>query len=1108
MTNRAAVLLLVSALFVGALAASAQTFRGSVAGTVADASGAVVPGARVIVTNVDTGLARETQTDETGYYVVPELPIGNYSVTVEKQGFQRAVVTGVRVDVAAERRIDVTLSPGALEQTTEVVGTVPLIETTTNVLGGTIAAKQIAELPISGRDFSRLLVLVPGTTGSADGITDFPGSFGLFNINGNRGRSNNFLLDGTDMNDGFRNLPALNQPPVFGTPAIVLPLEVIAETRVLSNFEPEYGRNGGAVVNMVTKSGTNDFHGTVYEFFRNDRLNARNFFNTVGPKDKFRYNDFGATVGGPIRKNQTFFFVGYEGVRERGALTTLATVPDPADYAVATNTVIQNLLNLCASTGGCSGGRQLWPSPTPGFNFAGFNAVVPAPFRSRGDSVIAKIDHNFDQNNLLSGRYYFGDAGQSFSLALGGANNLPGTNTFAPLRTQLVSLSYVHLFSPTRVNELRFGWNRFHNDFFADDRNVFANPNDTFGLNNGVVDSRDFGLPQIRVSGFASLGSGPFSNPRGRIDTNWHVIDNYSWKSGKHDFKFGVEFRRTFVDSFYDAGQKGRLNFDSLADFLAGVPSGGLLLAGVSDRGTFQNSWAGYIQDSWRVTPRFTFNWGLRYDYYGVLDEEDNRLSRYNPVTGLELLGSPGFGKLYDRDWNNFGPRLSFAWDPWGNGKTVIRAGWGLFYDAYSQDFFLWQFPWNTFNAGVAHNPVGPSPELISFSPDAVLAVNDPVFDAGTFAGDTSDIGVVDPNLRTPYIQNFNFNVQRELWANTVLQLSYVGSLGTKLIRTREINQVLDLNAGVRPFDSASPLCPTTTPTCPVDNSVTPFIVNQVESTATSNFNSLQASFTQRDWHGWTHNVNYTWSHSIDTASDGMESVPNQATPNNSHDPHAERGNSNFDTRHRFVWSFIYDVPQLSDSYPRLTSGWQFSSVISLMSGHPYHVNFVDDFDSDGIYDFILRPDLVGDPFAGTGGPDNFLNLSAFAVPCTLDPTGDGTVASCLPGTLHFGSLPRNSLTGPDYRNVDFSIAKNTSLTERLSILFRADFFNLFNRTNFASPTLPAFIALAGFNGIDPITGRGVGFLPLQATADTGAGYPSLGGGAPRNIQFSLKLIF
>lgn len=1081
---------------------AAQTFRGSIMGTVTDSTGAVMPNAKVTLKNLDTGLERTATTDETGYYVVTELPIGNYSVTVEQQGFQTAVATGVRVEVAAERRVDITLQPGAMTQKVEVTAEVPLVETTSNVLGGTLETRQVEDLPINGRDFGKLLVLVPGASADPVGNTDFPGSFGLFTTNGNRGRANNFLLDGTDMNDGYRNLPAINEAGVFGTPATILPLDAIAETRVLTNFEPEYGRNGGSVVNIVTKSGGNDVHGSVYWFFRNDALNARNFFNSVGPKDKFRNNNFGFSLGGPIQKNKTFFYLSYEGQREHGAITTLASVPDPATYTVAANPVIQSLINLCASTGGCSGGNLLWPAPTPGFSFAGLNAIVPAAFTNRVDSLIIKIDHNFNENNLLTGRYFFGDSDQSFPLGLAGGNNLPGTNTFTPTRVQLISLSYVKIYSPTRVNELRLGWNRFAEGFFADDRDVFGNPNLTFGLNTGVTAARDFGLPEIHVSPFSQLGSSQFSNPRGRVDTNWHVIDNYSWKRGRHDLKFGFEFRRTFVNSFNDSNFRGVLNFDSMADFLNGTVAGGLTVIGGTDRGTSQNSWAGYIQDSFRWTPRFTFNWGLRYDYFGVLDEERNRFSRYDPVAGLLLVGTPGYPRLYDRDMNNFGPRLSFAWDPWGTGKTVLRAGWGLFYDAYSQDFFLGQIPWNTFSPGNAYNPIGETPVLITFVTTPTLVPGAPVFPS-CFAACSTDITEADPNIRAPYIQNYNVNLQRELWANTMVQIAYVGSAGRKLFRTREINQS-PVPGGARPFDATALLCPVVSATCPATSG--PFIVNQVESSATSNYNSLQISFNQRNWRGWTNSVSYTWGHSIDTASDGMESLPQQSTPANSNNPHGERANSNFDTRHRFVWNWIYDLPKFSDSAPKLSQGWQLSGILTLMSGHPFHVNM---FEGSGDFDFILRPDLVGDPFFGTGGPDRYLNLAAFRFPC--DATG-----------CHYGNLPRNFFTGPNYRNFDLSIVKNTPINERVTLQFRADFFNFTNHPNFASPTLPAFIAQADFQGLTA-NGRGGAnggntcftsapaagcFLPITSTPDTGIGYPSLGGGAPRNVQFAIKVIF
>ncbi|MGH9670626.1 MAG: carboxypeptidase regulatory-like domain-containing protein, partial [Terriglobales bacterium] len=445
---------------------AAQTFRGRIQGTVTDSTGAVVVEAKVTIRNTNTGLERSTATDATGFFVVPELPIGNYSVTVEKPGFQKSVASGVRVDVAAERRVDVALRPGQVEQVTEVTAEVPLVETTSNVLGGAFEEKQVLDLPINGRDFTKLLIMVPGAAGEPNGGGDSPGSFGLFSVNGNRGRSNNFLLDGTDMNDGYRNLPAINQGGVFGTPGTVLPIEAIAELRVLSNFESEYGRNSGSVVNIVTKSGTNDFHGSVFEYFRNDSLNARNFFNTVGPKNKFHNNQFGASIGGPIVKDRTFFYGAYEGQRERLGIDSLNNVPTLSDFADAfgairglggpapecatgsifdcvtaqpggvVNPVILNLFNFCNTNGGCSGGQDVWPAA----NLAGTpNSASTAAAFNNADSFIIKLDHTFNQNNHLSGRYFFGNSNQSFPLGLAGGNNLPGTNTVSPIRAQLVS---------------------------------------------------------------------------------------------------------------------------------------------------------------------------------------------------------------------------------------------------------------------------------------------------------------------------------------------------------------------------------------------------------------------------------------------------------------------------------------------------------------------------------------------------------------------------------------------------------------------------------------------------------------------------------------------
>ena len=1072
---------------------AAQTFRGNILGTVTDPNGAVVPEATVTAKNVATGIERSTTTDDVGNYSINELQIGTYQVVVQKSGFEPLTINNVTVEVAAERRVDAKLAvAGSAEQV--IIAPTQQVETTTNTLGGTITAKAVADLPVNGRDFTKFLVLVPGATGDPSGATDSPGSFGLFSANGNRGRANNYLLDGTDMNDGYRNLPAINEAGVFGTPATILPIEAISEAAILSNFEAEYGRNSGAVVNIVTKSGTNDFHGSLFEFFRNNKLDARNFFNPKpDPETAFRNNQFGGALGGPIIRNRTFFYFAYEGQRERVGLNSTARVPDPREIAALggpTNPVIARLL-----------ARNPWPAPNrplPLFDDTGApNLFVTTRALNDVDSLIGKIDHKFNHSNQLSARYFFGNSDQSFPLAILAGNVLPGYNTVTPTTVNLISISYLKLFSNTKVNELRFGYNRFDEGFFPEDQNFDPN---SIGLNTGVTSPQDFGLPFIRIrndpiGSIASIGA-TLSVPRARVDTNWQAIDNFSWKLDRHDLKFGYEFRRTFVNAFFDAGYRGRLDFDSLADFLSGTLSGGRSARGDSRRGTFQNSHDGFIQDTFRWRPGVTFNLGVRYDYFGVIAEERDRFSNFDPARGLVQVGTGGLDQLYDSDLNNFSPRVGVAWDLTGKGKTVLRAGWGLFYDAFSQDFFVGQLPFNTFNPGPAYNPIGPSPILFSFSTTGVIEDGVPIFTDFL----DSDVFAVDPNLRTPYIQNYNLNLQHELFRNGVVEIGYVGSNGTKLFRYRDINQPLNPAVSTaRPFDDG-PFAP---------SGGTFFYVNQLETSAHSNYNALQASFTLRNRRGWTSMINYTWSHSIDNASDGQDYVANATQPDNSHRADLEKANSNFDTRHRFVLSFGYEIPNFMKNHPRLGGGWQLNGILTLRSGSPFHVNLFDDYNGTG--EFFPRPDLVGDPYAGTSGHEHFLNLSAFAVPCTLDtsnPDNDGSAAFCIPGTQHFGSLGRNSLIGPSYRNFDFSIFKSTPITERVRVEFRAEIFNIFNHPNFSSLLLPGFSADASFNGIDPATGRGQGFLPITVTPDVGIGNPFLGGGGSRNIQFALRLVF
>ena len=1112
-----------------------QTFRGTILGVVTDSSSAAVPGATVTIKNVDTGLTRTMTTTDDGSYSVPELPIGNYSVTVEKSGFKAGVVSGVRVEVSTEKRADVVLQPGQVAQTVEVMGEdLPMVDTTSNTLGGLIDAKVATNLPVNGRDYQKLLFLVPGVTGSPDQITDSPGSFGIFSVNGARGRANNFLLDGTDMNDGYRNDPAINEAGVFGTPATILPVEAIAELHVASNFEAEYGRSAGGVVNVVTKSGTNNFHGSAFDYFRNNALDARNFFNTVGlPQNPFHNNQFGGSLSGPIAKDKLFFFVDYEGTRETGAQATASCVPTANDILfnaptpgdlTSINPVVANILAQKGwpkptGTGSCLGNPVDGPP-------SGTNTVLSTPFVNNINGGIIKVDYNVNTNNSLTGRYYIGDSTQIFPLALVGGGALPGYSTNTPTRVQLISLSFVSVLTPAVVNEARLGWNRFAEGFFPQDGTFDPS---SIGLNTGGT-GYNLGMPKISVGSFPQLGANA-GDPRNRVDSNWHYIDNISWKKGKHDIKFGYEFRRTTVSQNFDANFRGTLKFSSLADFLTGVPSSGSQLAGDTNRNTYENSQAAYVQDTYHVLRNVTLSLGLRYDYFGIVTEKHENFSNVDPTTGIGYAVGPGH--LYNPDYNNWAPRVSVAWDVTGKQKTVVRAGYGIFLDAFSQDMFMGHLPFNSvFDPGPAYNGfVGPN--LISSHSLFGGALNSsaPVYTGNSPMGDAFG---VDPHIRTPYMENYNLNLQQQLTRTMSLQVGYVGSQGHKLFRFRDINQPTlaaiqqtDYPALSIAADSNYPANPNV-PGCyctPRNFSGSPYYyINYLEGSSNSNYDSLQVSYQINNWHGLTSSFNYNWSHSIDDASDGEDYVPNASQPDNSQALiKYNRGNSNFDVRNRFTWNFIYQIPDAKDSrYKLIRNGWGINGILTAQSGQPFHLNYNFEDDYNGTGEGFGRPDVVGPLVYHRSDPNNFLQLSSFAVPCVLSQgTGAGNCQLVVPGTtticnaigpncinsMHFGTLGRNSLIGPSFHQFDLSLYKDTHLTERLVMQLRFEAYNLFNHPNFANPYLPNFIADAAPNGINA-NGTSSGALHLTATGDVGIGYPFLGSGGPRGLQIAVKFTF
>jgi hypothetical protein len=677
------------------------------------------------------------------------------------------------------------------------------------------------------------------------------------------------------------------------------------------------------------------------------------------------------------------------------------------------------------------------------------------------------------------------------------------------------------------VNEVRFGWNRFAEGFFPADQNFqpssigLCAASTTALCSGGASDS---GLPIIDVSGIAQLGA-TSSVPRHRVDSNNQFIDNFSWKLNKHDVKIGFDFHRTTVQQYFDKYFRGKLEFDDLADFLSGTVDGGFQYSGDSTRHTYENNFGFYAQDSFRLAPHITLNYGFRWDYFGVVGEKDNQLSNItsmSPAAGsgtftLTQVGQPGLSSLYNPDYKDFAPRVSVAWDVAGNAKTVVRAGWGMFYDAFSQDMVLGHLPYSPyFDPGPAYNPIGARPIYSAGVNGGTIQAGVPLFGSESSCNYECDVFGFDRNIKTPYMENYNLNIQQQITSKTVLQVGYVGSQGHRLWRFFDLGQpseaainaadlacncINDYGSAARPF---------------AGNPYGAFYVLQENSTGQSNYNSLQAQFRVNGWHGVTSVVNYVYSRSMDNSSDGEDFEPNAAQPNDSTRPQLEYGPSNFNLPQRFTWIFGYELPKMGGSMQRLKNGWGINSTATLQSGQPFQLNYNFEDDYSGSGNGFDRPDVVGPIVYHSNNPFNYLDMSSFAIPCTISAAAQaaptGTAADCVPGTRHFGDEGRNSLHGATYKQWDLALFKNTAITERVNVQLRADFFNVLNHPNFANPFLPAFIADAGTGGFQVVNGHEVagasGGYPITATGDVGIGNPFLGGGGPRGIQIAAKFTF
>lgn len=1017
--------------------ASAQT-TGSIVGKATDPSGAVLPGVTVLATNQATAFAREASTSTSGEYVISLLPVGRYTVSAQKAGFEPYKLADVVVNVNENARVDVSLSVGKVVQSVSVsASSVAAVETRSATLGQVIDEVKITELPLNGRNFLNLAVLQPGVVPAmslgSNNTPEFPGGEKSdFQVNGLRLQSNNFLLDGADNNE-----------PFLGTAMATPSPDALEEFKILTNnYGAEFGGGGGSIVNIITKGGTNQFHGSLYEFFRNDVLDAENFFAIK--KDKLRRNQFGGTVGGPLVKNKTFFFFNYEGFRLRQGQTQIATVPSDLQRAgnFGAAGTVTNIDPVALAL------LPLIPQAN-----VGTNEFVSSPVQVQDtDQYNARIDHRITSNNYLSGRYFVidGKNSRNFTNTLFGVSiNLPNFPLKDDYRIQNLAVADTHFFTSALTNEFRFGFNRGRFDSAI---SAIVRDPATFGFNLPSTKAVH-NMPLIALAGYTAFGTFNDS-PSYRRENTYQFQDNVSWVHGQHFIKYGVQVLKNQMDiPSSDSIGEGAYLFlpdvetatvppyvpipDAFANFLQGQFNLFTQAGGVTTRAWRFSSYNFYFQDELRLAHNFTLTLGLRYELPIPPTDTKNRVVAYRPgeqstvhpnaPPGLVFVGDTGITRsTIQTDKNNFAPRIGFAWDPQGNGKMSLRGGYGFFYDR-----LIGLLP---FQFGL-DPPFDIIPSIPNFVENHVItgsSFGDPFAGGSPFAGKTAQqvedanifplfsfAQVMDPRMRTPYVQQWNMTYQIQAAKDTVFEVGYVGTKGTKLV------QPVDLNTEI---GAGRPLVPYY------------FQLSNYQTTDNSSYQALQISANKRMGAGLTFLASYTWSHAIDGGSVPVNFLnPNSEAifPEDKNNLRLDRGNSAFDARHRFVLSALYQLPFKSHSgfAGKALGGWQVNGILTWQTGFPFTLLDTSDPNQDG--QPTDRPNRVGDPFgAGTRTPQKWFDAAAFVHP----PAGtDGTAG-------------RNSLTGPGISNLDFSLVKNFAVTERQNVQFRAEFFNLVNHPNFDIP--------------------------------------------------------
>ncbi len=1077
-------------LFVSIL--GAQGFRATVVGHVTDDTGAVVPGAMITITNTGTNESRTVIVNDSGEYAIPQLAPGQYTLTAEYTGFNKVVRSGIVLETNQQARFDVVLKVGGITEEVQVSAAAPLVTTENASLGNVVDQKKIVELPLNGRDYLQLAFMQPNVFATAQGSN--LGFRGGLNVAGNSEIANQYLLDGVDNNDETTNQP-LHRPI----------LDAVREFKILTGtYSAEYGRQAGGQIMVTTQSGTNAFHGSLWEFHRNSALDARNFFAPFKPS--FRRNQFGGVVGGPIKKDKTFFFAAYEGQRRGQQEASLATVPLKAfkngDFS-SLPAPIRNPFNLNAQFPGNRIDPSFWSKQG-----AGLLALYPAPNRAGSPNFVSaaagsykinqwsgRVDHRLGASDSLYAAYEFADSSEFYALSnpLCSARDVPGYGCDELQRTQHAVVVWTHILSPRLVNEARVGYTRF--GFYRLQQDRDASIVQALGIG-GLTDAGrtpfNNGAPQVTVSGFATLG-GPTNLPQGRHDNTYNYIENMTFITGQHSMKFGFDIRRFLFNSFFTSFGRGGFTFDGtftgnpVADLLLGLPRQADRNLGTPFHNSMTFSSGYYFQDDWKITPKLTLNLGLRYDLDLPEVERVNKIASLdlsrgtikvaggteyyidnNSPTGLSSRPRPDIGRrLWQTDKNNFGPRVGLAWRPFGGTGTVVRAGFGTFY-----------------NHQIVGNGLTPlsrnSPFRLRQTSGPFSATDRPDL-ANAFSGIPQVVAPgIDPNFTTAYVNQWSFGVQREVASNLVLDISYLGSQGHKLPIPWNVNQAFP---GPGSVNSRRPL--------PAYGNITG---GYISSIGNSNFNAFNARAERRMTNGLSLISSYTWSKSIDDGG-GISAASDTAGSNgfaqDARNLRAERAVSDFDVTHRFAFSLVYDLPfskTPNKGLRAVAGGWQITGILTLQTGPPFTVFSGRDESNTGAGTLQDRPNLIGDWHVAKKSPDRWFNT------CTL--AANGTPRNCLPGDSPawlinapgtFGNAGRNLLRGDGLKNLDLGVSRTFRLTEQLSFQFRSEFFNLPNHANF--------------------------FLPQESAASSSFGAVSRAAfqsqtGAQRQIQFAGKVIF